>query len=63
MAMTIVHVNGLLEDATREHRLDALGSADLLLPMGAGAVDPELIKPHADTADIEDAIEARCSSL
>ena len=63
MAMTIIHVSELLEEATREHRIELLETADFVLPMGAGVVDPELIKPTTPKTDVEDVIAFRCSSL
>ena len=63
MAMTIVHVTELLEEATREGRFDVVDAAEFVLPMGAGAIDPELIKPTTRPTDIEDVIAFRCSTL
>ena len=36
---------------------------DLPLAMGNGFVDPELVRPHEHTAEVDELIAFRCSSL
>jgi hypothetical protein len=61
MAMTSTHVREIFT-ADREHDGSTL---DLILALGAGAVDPALIEPQdtQEHQDVEELIAFRCSAL
>ncbi len=64
MAMTIIHVAELLQEANSGQPFERFDlSHDFPLAMGAGAVDPDLIEPRDQQHDVEEVIAFRCSTL